>query len=84
MHTGFRKQLLNRPGITGDSISLEDGVMNTSKKYSPEVRELAARLVLERQNEHEPSVGSDQLKSRHKRTFMSANGFFSVMERSRT
>src|SRR5512143_114306 len=43
---------LNRPGIPGDSISWEDGVMNISKRYSPEVRERAVRLVFEHEAEH--------------------------------
>ena len=32
---------MNRPGFTGDSISWEDGFMNKSTRYSPEVRERA-------------------------------------------
>jgi transposase len=44
---------LNRPGIPGDSSSGEDGVMNKQKRYSPEVRERAVRMVLEHQGEYD-------------------------------
>jgi transposase len=43
---------LNRPGIAGDSISCEDGVMSRQNRYSPEVRERAVRLVLEHEQDH--------------------------------
>ena len=38
---------LNRPRFLGSSDILEDGAMNKSNKYSPEVRERAARMVEE-------------------------------------
>src|SRR5437660_5464428 len=44
---------MNRPGIPGDYISQEDGVMSTSKRYSPEVRERAVRLVFDHEAEYD-------------------------------
>jgi transposase-like protein len=43
---------VNRPGILGDSMSGEDGVMNKTTRYSPEVRERAVRMVFEHQAEY--------------------------------
>ena len=43
---------MNRPGFTGDSNSCEDWSMSTAKRYSPEVRERAVRMVLEHQGEY--------------------------------
>ena len=37
--------------------------MNTSKKYSREVRERAVRLVIEHQGEHESEMGGDRFDS---------------------
>jgi len=44
---------MNRPGFTGDSISWEDGGMNTTTRYSPEIRERAVRMVFEHQAEYD-------------------------------
>ena len=43
---------LNRSGFSGDSISWEDGVMNKTTRYSPEVRERAVRMVFEHRAEY--------------------------------
>src|SRR5690606_29319213 len=43
---------LNRPGFAGDSTSRDIGVMGQAKKYSPEVRERAVRLVFEHEREY--------------------------------
>lgn len=40
---------MNHSGFAGDSISLEDGAMDKNKRYPPEIRERAVRLVLEHQ-----------------------------------
>jgi transposase-like protein len=40
------------PWIPGGSISCEDGVMKTTKRYAPKVRERAVRLVFKHQAEH--------------------------------
>jgi hypothetical protein len=37
----------------GMAFMIEDGVMNTTKRYLPEVRERAVRLVFEHEDEHE-------------------------------
>ena len=44
---------MDRPGLAGDSISREDGVMDKQVRHPPEVRERAVRMVLEHQGEHE-------------------------------
>jgi transposase len=45
---------LNRSGKVAGSDPREDGAMSsTSRRYSPEVRERAVRLVFEHQHEHE-------------------------------
>ena len=46
---------LNRPGFRGGFNSLEDEAMNKSKKFSPEVRERAVRMVQEHRGEY-PSL----------------------------
>lgn len=43
---------MTRPGILGDSKPWEDGVMNESQQYSPEVRERAVRVVFDPAAEH--------------------------------
>jgi len=43
---------MNRPGFCGGSNSRENGAMNKSNKYSPEVRERAVRLVQEHRAEY--------------------------------
>ena len=43
---------MNRPGFAGDSGHLELGVMSKARRYSPEVRERAVRLVLEAAPNH--------------------------------
>jgi transposase len=42
---------VNRPGVSGDSISLESG--STSKRYPPEPRERAVRTIAEIAGDHE-------------------------------
>ena len=54
---------LSSAGFTGDSISGEDGVMNTSKKYSLEVRESEVRLVLKHQGLSTSSSGQQTVRS---------------------
>ena len=44
---------MNRPGIVGDSIARENGVMNRSKSYSPEIWGRAVPMVFEHQREYE-------------------------------
>jgi transposase-like protein len=44
---------LNRPEITGGSISWKDGAMGRQSKYPTELRERAVRLVIEHRHEHE-------------------------------
>jgi len=41
------------PEIAGDPESCEDGVMKTTNRCSPEVRERAIRLVFEHRSEYE-------------------------------
>ena len=41
-----------RPGFAGDSNLREIGVMRQAKKYSPEVRERAVRMVFEHESEY--------------------------------
>ena len=51
----FSKHLfktLNRPGLAGDSISWEYRVVTNIKRYSPEVRERAVRMVFEHVSEY--------------------------------
>jgi transposase-like protein len=43
---------MKRPGLTGDSIALEDGGFATSNRYSPEVRERVVRMVFEHEGEY--------------------------------
>ena len=55
MNTKFKKWIvrkLNRPGFTGESICWENRAMNTQKRYSPEFRERAVRLVLEHKDKY--------------------------------
>lgn len=47
---------LNRPVITGGSITREDGVMSKRIRFFPEVKERAVRMLLEHQDEY-PSQG---------------------------
>ena len=47
--------LPNRPGFCGGSNSWENGAMNKSNKYSPEVRERSVRMVQEHRGEY-PSL----------------------------
>jgi len=49
-----RAVFMNRPGFAGDSRLCELGVIRKSKQYSPETRERAVRMVLERRR-HYPS-----------------------------
>ena len=43
---------MNRPGLAGDSISWEYRVVTNIKRYSPEVRERAVRMVFEHVSEY--------------------------------
>src|ERR1700759_5805480 len=49
-----KKATLNRPGIAGGPDSLEEGAMTskTPKKFSPEVRERAVRMVRDHERDH--------------------------------
>ena len=47
-HMPRSNMCLNRPGFAGDSISWEDGVMKTTNRYSPEIRERVVRTLHQR------------------------------------
>ena len=50
-----RNDLVNRPGMSGDSTSWEGWVMSggSSRRYPPELRERAVRMVAEISGQHD-------------------------------